>query len=172
MTPSRAISVFYHVATLNSVTAAEQALGVTPSAVSQQIRSLEDQIGTALITRAGRTVKLTEAGERYFELVADQVAGIISSTDLMKGTATATRLTIRATPSISTKWLLPRLPEVGGGARRGLVRETRVAAPFRHLSATWLRRRTEPGRARQDRSSATPEAPASERPAAVGIFLR
>ena len=111
MTPFRAISVFYHVATLNSVTAAAQALGVTPSAVSQQIRSLEEQIGTTLVTRAGRAVRLTEAGERYFELIADEVAGIISSTDLMKGTATATRLTIRATPSISTKWLLPRLPK-------------------------------------------------------------
>lgn len=111
MTPFRAISVFYHMATLNSMTAAAEALGVTPSAVSQQIRSLEDQIGTVLVTRAGRKVKLTEAGERYFELIADQVAGIISSTDQMRGATTATRLTIRATPTISTKWLLPRLPK-------------------------------------------------------------
>lgn len=109
MTPFRAISVFYHVATLNSVTAAAEVLRVTPSAVSQQIRALEGQIGTSLVTRVGRKIRLTEAGERYFELIADQVEGIITSTELMKGATTATRLTIRATPTIATKWLLPRL---------------------------------------------------------------
>ncbi|MFV0334812.1 MAG: LysR substrate-binding domain-containing protein [Tropicimonas sp.] len=110
MTPFRAISVFYQVATLNSVTAAAEQLNVTPSAVSQQVRVLEQQIGTSLVTREGRKIRLTEAGERFFELVADQVEGIISATQTMKGTQTATRLTIRATPSIATKWLLPRLP--------------------------------------------------------------
>ena len=109
-TPFRAISVFFHVATLNSVTGAAERLNVTPSAVSQQISVLEKQIGTSLVTRVGRKIRLTEDGERYFELIADQVEGIITSTDLMKGATTSTRLTIRTTPSISTKWLLPRLP--------------------------------------------------------------
>lgn len=111
MIPFRAISVFYHVATLNSVTAAAELLSVTPSAVSQQIRVLEEQIGTSLVTRVGRNIRLTEAGERYFELIADQVLGIMTSTQQMMGVKTATRLTIRATPSISTKWLLSRLPK-------------------------------------------------------------
>ena len=110
MTPFRAIAVFYHVATLNSVAAAAEHLSVTPSAVSQQIRALEEQLGTTLITKVGRKIRLTEAGERYFELIADQVAGIIQSTDHMRGSKTATLLTIRATPTIATKWLLPRLP--------------------------------------------------------------
>jgi LysR family transcriptional regulator, glycine cleavage system transcriptional activator len=38
---------------------------VTPSAVSQQIQSLEVSLGTTLIGKSGRNVVLTEAGERY-----------------------------------------------------------------------------------------------------------
>ncbi|MDP4034178.1 MAG: LysR substrate-binding domain-containing protein [Pseudorhodobacter sp.] len=110
MIPFRAISVFYHVATLNSVAAAADYLGVTPSAVTQQLRSLEQQIGTSLVTKVGRRIRLTEAGERYFEMIAEQVEGIIVSTRLIQGAKTATLLTIRATPTIATKWLLPRLP--------------------------------------------------------------
>jgi len=108
--PFRAISVFYQVATLNSVAAAAEHLGVTPSAVTQQLRALEQQIGTSLVTKVGRRIRLTEAGERYFEMIAEQVEGIIASTLLIQGTKTSTLLTIRATPTISTKWLLPRLP--------------------------------------------------------------
>ncbi|MGP3698555.1 LysR substrate-binding domain-containing protein [Rhodobacter sp. NSM] len=110
MTPFRSIAVFYHVATLDSVSAAAEHLGVTPSAVSQQIRALEEQIGAALVTRVGRRIRLTEAGERYFELISEQVEAIIRSTDLMRGARVTTLLTIRATPTVSTKWLLPRLP--------------------------------------------------------------
>ncbi|WP_460275773.1 LysR substrate-binding domain-containing protein [Celeribacter sp. ULVN23_4] len=110
MTPFRAISVFYHVATFNSVSAAADVLGVTPSAVTQQVRTLEEQVGTALVARIGRRIRLTEEGERYFELIAGQVEGIIAATQQMKGRKTASRLTIRTTPTVSTKWLLPRLP--------------------------------------------------------------
>ncbi|RGP35164.1 LysR substrate-binding domain-containing protein [Pseudotabrizicola alkalilacus] len=110
MVPFRAISVFYQVATLNSVAAAAEHLGVTPSAVTQQLRALEQQIGTSLVTKVGRKIRLTEAGERYFEMIAEQVEGIIASTQLIQGAKPSTLLTIRATPTISTKWLLPRLP--------------------------------------------------------------
>lgn len=111
MTPFRSIAVFYHVATLNSVTDAAEHLSVTPSAVSQQLRSLEEQIGTSLVTKVGRKIRLTEAGERYFEMISQQVEDIIQSTQLIQGSKTATLLTIRATPTIATKWLLPRLPK-------------------------------------------------------------
>lgn len=110
MTPFRSIAVFYHVATLNSVTAAAQQLNVTPSAVSQQIRVLEEQIGMSLVTKVGRKVKLTEDGERYFDLISQHVEEIIRSTDIVTGNKTTTLLTIRATPTVSTKWILPRLP--------------------------------------------------------------
>lgn len=109
MQPFRAIAVFYHVARLNSIVGAAAQLNVTPSAVSQQLKALEEQIGTALITRRGRNVGLTEAGERYFEMIGDKVEGIMRATDAMQGRQQQATLVIRATPTISSKWLLPRL---------------------------------------------------------------
>ncbi|OKH86900.1 LysR substrate-binding domain-containing protein [Thalassospira sp. TSL5-1] len=110
MAPFRSIAVFYHVATLNSVAAAAEQLNVTSSAVSQQLRALETQIGTSLFVRVGRKIKLTEAGERYFDLISQHVEDIIKATDLIQGNSNSALLTIRATPTVSTKWLLPRLP--------------------------------------------------------------
>lgn len=109
MPPFRAIAVFYQVARLNSIVQAAEQLNVTPSAVSQQIKALEGQIGTALVSRNGRNIRLTEAGERYFDLISDKVEGVIRATELMRGTRQVANLVIRTTPTISTKWLLPRL---------------------------------------------------------------
>ncbi|GJE60709.1 LysR substrate-binding domain-containing protein [Methylobacterium trifolii] len=107
--PFRAISVFHAVARSGSVTRAAEELGVTPSAVSQQIQALEVSLGTALIGRSGRNVVLTEAGERYFEMIGEEVDRIAEATQRIRGYRSVTTLTVRATPSLSTKWLLPRL---------------------------------------------------------------
>ena len=107
--PFRSISVFHAVARSGSVSKAAQELGVTPSAVSQQIHVLEGYLGTALLVKAGRRIKLTEAGERYFAMIAERVEQIVEATDRLRGRHAAAVLTVRATPSLSTKWLLPRL---------------------------------------------------------------
>lgn len=88
---------------------AAEELSVTPSAVSQQIRTLEEQIGTTLVARNGRNIRLTEAGERYFDLISEKVEGVIRATEMMRGTRQVANMVIRTTPTIATKWLLPRL---------------------------------------------------------------
>lgn len=112
MLPFRAIVAFHQVALLESIARAADRLGVTPSAVSQQIRMLEEQLGTGLVTRSGRSIRLTEAGERYFDLISREVEAITRATQAMKGVRTAAAITIRATPTVSTKWLLPRLERI------------------------------------------------------------
>lgn len=59
------VEVFLSVAQHRSFRRAAAELGVTPSAVSQSIRSLESRIGAALFLRTTRSVGLTEAGERF-----------------------------------------------------------------------------------------------------------
>ncbi len=108
--PLRSISVFHAVARSTSISKAAQELGVTPSAVSQQIRVLEEYLGTTLLTKAGRRIKLTEAGERYFELISEKVEQIGEATERMRGHHAVATLRVRATPTFSSKWLLPRLP--------------------------------------------------------------
>lgn len=107
--PLRAIVVFHAVARSGSLSKAAAELFVTPSAVSQQIQALEVHLGTTLLTKAGRGVVLTEAGERYFELIGDQVEHIAQATQRIRGFKQRSSLTVRATPTLATKWLLPRL---------------------------------------------------------------
>lgn len=107
--PFRAISVFHAAARAGSVSRAAEALGVTPSAVSQQIRSLELHLGTALLVKVGRHIKLTEAGERYFEMIEAEIDRIVEATGRLRGHHVLPVLTVRATPSLSTKFILPRL---------------------------------------------------------------
>jgi DNA-binding transcriptional LysR family regulator len=107
--PFRAISVFHAAARVGSISRAAQDLGVTPSAVSQQIHALETQLGISLMAKAGRRVVLTEAGERYFAMITDEIERISDATDRIRGFRSPTTLAVRVTPSIATKWLLPRL---------------------------------------------------------------
>jgi LysR family transcriptional regulator, glycine cleavage system transcriptional activator len=107
--PLRAIAVFHTAARAGSVSRAAQELGVTPSAVSQQIAALEVHLGTSLMVKTGRRVMLTEAGERYFEMIAENVDRISDATQDVRGYSSVKSLIVRATPSLSTKWLLPRL---------------------------------------------------------------
>ncbi|WP_062207213.1 LysR substrate-binding domain-containing protein [Aureimonas sp. AU12] len=107
--PVRAIWVFHTVAKAGSVSRAAEELGVTPSAVSQQIQALEVQLGLSLMHKTGRRVALTEAGERYFATISDEIGRIGEATSAIRGYRSVTSLTVRATPTLSNKWLLPRL---------------------------------------------------------------
>ena len=107
--PLRAISVFHAAASAGSISRAAAELNVTPSAVSQQIQSLETHLGTALMTKVGRGVALTEAGERYFAMISEEIDRIADATQRIRGLRSVTLLTVRATPTLSTKFLLPRL---------------------------------------------------------------
>lgn len=107
--PVRAIWVFHAVAQLRSVSKAAEQLGVTPSAVSQQIQSLELQLGVSLISKVGRRILLTEAGDRYFAMITEEVDRIAEATSTIRGFRSVTTLVVRATPTLSNKWLLPRL---------------------------------------------------------------
>lgn len=62
--------VFYHVASLGSLTMAARALSISQPAVSQSIRQLEQQLGTPLFYRVAKGVHLTKEGEMLYEYVA------------------------------------------------------------------------------------------------------
>lgn len=107
--PLRSIGVFHAAARAGSISRAAEELGVTPSAVSQQIHALEAHIGTALMMKSGRGVVLTEAGERFFAKITDEFDRIAEATQEARGFRSVTTLMVRGTPTLLTKWLLPRL---------------------------------------------------------------
>lgn len=90
--------------------AAEQ-LGVTPTAISHQIRLLEQFCGQLLFRRRPRPLTLTEAGAQLFPIVRDGLAGFAVALGHIREDAKADRLRVTATNAFAARWLLPRLPE-------------------------------------------------------------
>lgn len=77
MFDSRHIHTFHEVVRAGSYTAAARALGYTQPAISQQMKALERAVGTPLFVRAGRRMRLTEAGEtlsRHAGVILDGLA--------------------------------------------------------------------------------------------------
>jgi DNA-binding transcriptional LysR family regulator len=73
------VETFLAVAKQRSFRRAAAALGVTPSAVSQAVRSLEARLGAALFARTTRNVGLTEAGQRFLERAAPAFAELVAA---------------------------------------------------------------------------------------------
>lgn len=65
------LSFLRELADRGSVGAAAEALNVTPSAVSQQLKTLQEELGVVLVEKAGRGVRLTEAGQAMARAAAD-----------------------------------------------------------------------------------------------------
>lgn len=93
--------------TLSFQEAARQ-LGVTPSAISHQIRQLEDWLETPLFKRMARRIQLTPAGKRFHRDVAAAFSDIGVAALRLKGKR-KTKLKISALPLITNAWLIPRL---------------------------------------------------------------
>ncbi len=105
----KSIQAFEAAARLGSFALAADELAVTPSAISHQVRLLEDQIGIMLFHRVHRSVMLTDVGRQYAAEVIPAFAQLDAATRLATSTGGTTTLTIHSTPSIATQWLMRRL---------------------------------------------------------------
>jgi LysR family transcriptional regulator, glycine cleavage system transcriptional activator len=103
-----AFRVFEAAARNLSFSRAAATLGVTPAAVSSQIRALEDQLGVVLFTRTSRQMQLTDAGKLLFAGVSEAFA-TLTRTIAQLSAADGTTLRVACSASIAAKWLLPRL---------------------------------------------------------------
>ncbi|HZV64570.1 MAG TPA: transcriptional regulator GcvA [Telluria sp.] len=88
---------------------AAQELNVTPTAVSHQVKRLEDYLGQALFVRLNRAVELTEAGTTLAYKLSDIFARLDQALDPEVHRARS-EIHISAMPSLAAKWLAPRLP--------------------------------------------------------------
>jgi LysR family glycine cleavage system transcriptional activator len=110
--PLTALRAFEAAARRASFKAAAAELYVTPTAISHQLRQLEDWLGVRVLDRSPRAVALTAAGAELYDAVAAGLSeiGRVASR-LRHGPAPAT-LTLSATPGFLSQWLVPRLDEV------------------------------------------------------------
>lgn len=107
--PLNALRAFEAAGRHLSFSKAAAELHVTPAAISQQVRTLEDHLGVKLFRRLNRALLLTDAGQfslpaltQGFDRLADGIAGIERRTD-------ETELAVSVSPSVAAKWLMPRM---------------------------------------------------------------
>jgi len=107
----RAVKAFVAAARYQNFTRAAEALCVTQGAISRQIRELEDHLGTELFDRAGRAVKLTDAGSNFYDVVQLSFTSIAQAAERMRSNTTSKHVvTLCCSPAFTNFWLGPRLP--------------------------------------------------------------
>lgn len=106
--PLHALPGFIATARLGSLSRAAASLHLTVSALSHQMRGLEDQLHRRLFERRPRGLALTDAGERLFAAVAPHydILEAALRPDRERGDQS---LTLSVMPSVASSWLLPRL---------------------------------------------------------------
>lgn len=97
-----------------SFTEAAAELFITQSAVSRQIKALEERIGVPLFVRRNRGLALTESGEALYRAVSHALGQIAEAIDRAQASQRGPTLNITASVAFSALWLVPRLPKFRG----------------------------------------------------------
>ncbi len=107
--PLNALKAFEAAARRLSITLAARELGVTPGAVSQQIKVLEDHAGAPLFRREGGAVALTELGTRLQPALREAFEQLKRAAEIVYGPAGRRSLAVSVPPSFAARWLAPRM---------------------------------------------------------------
>lgn len=127
--PFPALRAFHAAARLGRFKLAAAELGVTESAVSHQIRRLEDFVHVQLFDRNGPRIGLTPAGTRYFEGIDPAIRAISEATRALAGPVERARVALTVPSSLASFWLIPKLGDFEAacpGVDLQLVTTTRV----------------------------------------------
>jgi len=104
-----ALRAFESAARQLSFTAAAAELSLTQSAVSHQIRGLEDLLDTSLFERKAGGIALTASGELYLGFVTDTLENLVRGSRAVSREVNEGMITVTCSPNFAQKWLVPRL---------------------------------------------------------------
>jgi LysR family transcriptional regulator, glycine cleavage system transcriptional activator len=107
--PLNALRVFESAARHLSFGAAATQLNITQSAVSHQIKILEDFLGVRLFRRLPRSLELTDHGQRIAVPLRDAFEILYAETELIVSKHRPTKLHLNVLPTLAMRWLIPRL---------------------------------------------------------------
>jgi LysR family transcriptional regulator, glycine cleavage system transcriptional activator len=107
----RALHAFEAAARHHSFAAAANELGVTPTAISHQIRQLEEACGVKLFQRRPRPLLLTSAGARLYPALRNGFDVLATAMALLAEEDAQTPLRVTSPNAFASKWLVPRLPK-------------------------------------------------------------
>ena len=103
------LRVFAVAGRCRSFSRAAEELNISQSAVSQQMRQLEQYLDTALFVKHHRSLSLTSTGQAYLSAVHEALDRLDTVTDQLFPDRWQQVVTIRCTPSLATLWLAPRI---------------------------------------------------------------
>ena len=112
-----------------SFTKAGEELFLTQSAISRQVQALEEQVGAQLFQRRTRSLLLTDAGQRYYQVVRAALDDLRAATASVRSASSQAILTVSTTVTFASLWLVPRLAAFQGmqpGVQVRLVAENRM----------------------------------------------
>jgi LysR family transcriptional regulator, glycine cleavage system transcriptional activator len=109
--PLRALHAFEAAAQHHSFGAAANELGVTPTAISHQIRQLEEACGVKLFQRRPRPLLLTSAGARLYPALRNSFDALASAVALLAEEDVQAPLRVTSPSAFASKWLVPQLPK-------------------------------------------------------------
>lgn len=109
MPPLQGLYYFYVACQQGSFKAAAEHLFVSPAAISQQIRQLEEWLNVELFLRQHRRVKLTQEGEHLSQYTQKGFAHLQEGIRLLNSDPNPHQLSISTLPSFAQHWLVPRL---------------------------------------------------------------
>jgi LysR family glycine cleavage system transcriptional activator len=107
--PLSSLRAFEAAARHHSFKQAAKELAVTPTAISHQIRSLEDLTGVKLFERRTRQVMLTPQAERLYPVLRDGFDAFAEAIECLTNSRSRPVVTISATMAFISKWLVPRV---------------------------------------------------------------
>lgn len=112
----RLIGSFLQAARHESFSAAAKALGISPAAVSQNIKTLEAQLGVRLFQRTTRQVRLTPEGQRYLARCAPAIEALDDAAEMLRSDrdSLAGRLRVTSTTSFGRWHILPAIADFQG----------------------------------------------------------
>ncbi|MBB1632450.1 LysR substrate-binding domain-containing protein [Cupriavidus sp. UME77] len=109
--PLRSLQAFEAAARLGSFKAAAAELHVTPTAISHQIRLLEETCGHRLFQRHPRPPVLTGAGARLYPALRDGFDALVGAVAGMAESGAPIPLRVTSPNAFASRWLVPRLPQ-------------------------------------------------------------
>ncbi|QXI25613.1 LysR substrate-binding domain-containing protein [Pseudomonas vanderleydeniana] len=109
--PLRAVRTFEAFARHGGVNAAARELDISASAISHQLRLLEEFLQQPLTFRQGRNLILTEEGREYYRAIRSAFAVLRSATDHVREKSALRQVTISLIPLFGINLFIPRLPE-------------------------------------------------------------
>ena len=109
--PLNALRSFEAAARHGSFKAAAEELCVSHSAISHQVKLLEQYLGMELFSRRSRAVELTRAGRAYYPVLRETFDRLADSTALLLTPKRQDVLTIQLYSTFAIRWLIPRLPD-------------------------------------------------------------